>query len=252
MLIKEKRLGSDNKKGGLYSCDSCGFEYERYDYSLKKMKLNPYYDMDYCNKCWRKVLNNRPEYKESMSKAINKMYSDNPEVLDKKSKSMMGKNKGDKNAAKRPEIRKKMSESRIKNVTSDPEYRRQASIKTAQAWKDGKFDGVRVGQCEWYKYAHSNGKEYKVQGTWELAFIKWLDERGLSFKCHRGRIPYILDGAKKSYYPDFWVDDFDAYVDVKCEHFYSEDKFEAIRKCNPDKKFKVLFKNDLIDLGVDL
>ena len=252
MFIKEIRVGKEKRKGGLYYCDKCEQKYNRTYKSLKKMELNSCYDKDYCNKCWRKILNNRPEYKQSMSLAINNMYKKNPEILDKKSKSMIGKNLGYKNAAKRPEIRKKMSESRIKNVTSDPEYRKQASMKTAQAWKDGKFDGVRVGQCKWHKYAHSNGNEYKVQGTWELAFIKWLDENKMKFTCHKGRIPYILDGNSKNYYPDFWVEEFDAYVDVKCKHFYNEKKFKAIKEQNPDKQFKILFKKDLIDLGVDL
>ena len=173
-------------------------------------------------------------------------------ILDKKSKSMMGKNKGDKNAAKRPEVRKKMSESRIRNVTSDPEYRKLTAEKVSKAWKDGKFDGVRVGQCKWHKYAHSNGDEYKVQGTWELAFIKWLDDNNLEFTCHKGRIPYVLDEKNKNYYPDFWVAKFDAYIDIKCKHFYDKNKFDAIRECNPDIEVKILFKKDLLDLGVDL
>ena len=112
--------------------------------------------------------------------------------------------------------------------------------------------GVRTGRCKWYKYKHSNGNTYKVQGTWELAFIKWLDKNNILFKCHRGRISYFFNGIERSYYPDFWIDDWNCYIDVKCDYFYNEEKTKAIEECNPNIQFKTLFSENLKELGIIL
>jgi hypothetical protein len=162
-----------------------------------------------------------------------------------------GANIGEKNGMKQLEARKKVSEAR-KMMFKDPEIRKLYAEKTKNAWKNGKFDGVNVGQCKWFEYKHSDGQSYKVQGTWELAFIKWLDENKLEFLCHKKWIPYDLNGEIKNWYPDFWVKEWNSYVDVKCEHFYIKEKFDAIEKSNPDIKVLVLFKPDLIKLGVKI
>jgi hypothetical protein len=133
---------------------------------------------------------------------------------------------------------------------SDPAMRKAYSEKTKQAWIDGKFDGVRVGQCKWISYRHSDGTTYKVQGTWELAFIKWLDKNRMAFKCHKGRLSYELYGEQHSYYPDFWVDEWNSYVDVKADCFYVPEKFDAVRACNPNVEVRILGRESLSQLGV--
>lgn len=99
-----------------------------------------------------------------------------------------------------------------------------------------------------------DGTTVKAQGTWERAYIQHLDENDVKFKCHRGRIPYVIDGEEHSYYPDFYLIDEDTYVDVKNAYHWSlqEDKFKAIRKSNPDLKLRILFKEDLENMGVIL
>lgn len=62
--------------------------------------------------------------------------------------------------------------------------------KTRIAWAEGKFDGVKVGRCKWYKYVKRDSSQIKVQGTWELAFVKWADEQGLKFDTHQGKLSY--------------------------------------------------------------
>ena len=237
----------------IFKCDMCEVEFSRNLKSVNRMKKNRIYDKDYCKICCRKMLNNREEYKKNMSNVIKKLHLDHPEIGIKISNSMKtsGANVGDKNGMKKKEAREKVSIAR-KKMLLDPDLRKEYSERSKKAWKDGKFDGVRVGQCKWFEYNHSDGKKYKVQGTWELAFIKWLDKNKLKFDCHKKWIPYILDGNTKNWYPDFYVYDWNSYVDVKCLYFYKKDKFDAIEICNPDIKIKILFKEDLLKLGVEL
>ena len=236
-----------------FVCDECKEVFTRIMKNQTKILLNPYYDKDYCNRCWRKVLNLRPEYRKNMAQAILKRNKNNPDIYVRQAATMrkVKANCGDKNGMKQPEARKKVSEAR-KKMFLDSLVRQHYSDKTRQAWADGKFKDAKVGKCSWYSYQHSSGIIYKVQGTWELAFIKWLDDMKLHFDCHRGRIPYVLNGKKKNYYPDFKVFEWDAIVDVKCLYFYSEVKFAAIRECNPELEIQVLFKNDLLKLGVKI
>lgn len=236
------------------TCDKCGVEYERLNAYHIKMKKNPLCDLDYCKKCWTGILSKREDYRNNMSIALKLMRKNNPELSIRISNTFKerGINQGDKNGMKQKAAREKVSITRKKLFEENPELKKLYSDKTRQAWADGKFDGVRVGQCKWFDYKDKNGDIHKVQGTWELGFIKWLDENNFSFKCHRGRIPYKLNDKNKNYYPDFWVKEWDCYVDVKCLHFYNEDKFKAIKECNKDIEVKILFKDDLLKLGVNL
>jgi hypothetical protein len=117
------------------------------------------------------------------------------------------------------------------------------------------MDHVPVGRCKWYDVKHPDGRTIKCQGTWEVAFVEWMIKHGLSFESHVGRIPYKDDeGNEHGYYPDFFVKDWDCYVDVKGAFFSDlhEKKFEHLQRCNPDLKVKVLRKSDLLSLGVDM
>ena len=191
--------------------------------------------------------------KKKVSEGVLKSRREDP-TISKRASETMKRNKrniGVLNGMKQKDAREKVSRSTIERF-KDPEERKKVAISTAKAWKDGKFEGVKTGRCKWYKYRHSNGKIYKVQGTWELSFIKWLDKNNLSFTCHKGRISYFFKGIERSYYPDFWIDNWNCYVDTKCDQFYNEEKMKAIQESNPNLKFKTLLSKDLKELGVTI
>lgn len=251
------QIATEIKKYGTFivcECDKCKTIYKRILNSHEKMKKNPLCNADYCRKCWTGILNSRKEYKENMSKSLKEMRKNNPELSIRISNIFKTKkiNCGEKNGMKKIESRKKLSETRKQMFESNPELKKLCSIATKKAWENGKFEGVRVGQCKWFDFVSADKINYKVQGTWELAFIKWLDKNKISFSCHKGKIPYKMDGKEKNYYPDFFVNDWNCYVDVKCEHFFDKQKFDAIITSNKDIKIKLLFKKDLLELGVEL
>lgn len=178
----------------------------------------------------------------------------NPKWAESISKSCKGLNSGDKNGMKSMEARIKVSKAR-KKIFENPETRKEVSKKVAKAWKEGKFNGVKTGRCKWYFYQKLDGSTIKVQGTWELAFAKWADFQNLNFVCHKSRIKYLDgDGNEKSYYPDFYVFEWDCWVDIKNDYHFNlqKDKFDLIRKSNPNLKLRIVTKKDLIDLGVVL
>ena len=82
-----------------------------------------------------------------------------------------------------------------------------------------------------------------------------MDENNLRFECHKGRLDYIDDhGIVRSYYPDFFVYDWNSYVDPKADHWYKKQyrKFELLKEQHPDKNIQILTKQKLINLGIQI
>jgi hypothetical protein len=179
-----------------------------------------------------------------------------PEWAAKIKKSTKGKiNLGDTNAMTRPDVQAKMSASRKKRLANDPELCQRISAYVKAAWADGKFDGVRVGQCKWFTYVKQDGTSVKLQGTWELAFAKWMDENNVKFVAHRTWVPYKDEqGNVHLYYPDFYVETWGEWVDVKNDYHWGlqKDKFDCIRRSNPSMRIRVILKKELEELGVSL
>lgn len=72
------------------------------------------------------------------------------------------------------------------------------------------------GRCKKYDYASPSAGTVKLDGTWELKVAKFFDERGLVWKRNKKRFPYIKpDGKASTYQPDFFVEDWNCYVEVK-------------------------------------
>jgi hypothetical protein len=71
--------------------------------------------------------------------------------------------------------------------------------------------------------------------------------------AHKGRIPYLDDKQQeRSYYPDFWVDDWSCYVEIKNIYHMSlqPKKFDFIRLSNPNLEIRILLGEELRSLGV--
>jgi hypothetical protein len=207
-----------------------------------------------CHKCCTTYYSgtNNPSYGKTY-----RTKKTHPEWAEKISKTNreIGVNVGDKNAMKRPEVAEKMSKTRREKVTSDPEYRKARSISCRQNWADGKYDGVRVGQCEWHTHIKSDGTLVKLQGTWELAYAQWLDFQGIEYDTHKGRIPYLDDdGKERSYYPDFFLVRESKYIDVKNPYYEKVHarKIELVRQSNPGLTLEILGKEKLLSLGLDI
>lgn len=186
---------------------------------------------------------------------VYKTKESNPEWAENIRKASKGKiNLGDANGMKKSEAKAKVSKTRKEMFIDGRLDRKKLGDQISNAWKDGKFDGVRVGQCKWFDHIKPNGDLIKVQGTWELAFVKWADQKNLIYTTHKGRFNYSDGEKERQYYPDFFVEDWDCWVDIKNDYHFNlqKDKFNSILKSNPDLKLKILRKTDLISLGVEL
>jgi len=94
------------------------------------------------------------------------------------------------------------------------ETRRLMADKKNQLYASG-WEPV-CGRCKKYDYESPIAGKIKVDGTWELIVAKYLDSIGVKWKRNKTRFAYIKpDGTKSTYQPDFYVEDWDSFIEVK-------------------------------------
>jgi hypothetical protein len=74
----------------------------------------------------------------------------------------------------------------------------------------------KAGRCEKFLYESKIAGKVSLDGTWELAVAKWLDDNVTSWNRNTKRFQYTDDSGKLRHYtPDFWIEDWDSYLEVK-------------------------------------
>lgn len=98
------------------------------------------------------------------------------------------------------------------------------------------------------KNMHYKYKDIDLDGTWELEYAKYLDSNNIEWKRPKERFEYIFENKIRHYTPDFYIVQEDTYIEIKG---YKTKKDDAKWKQFPkDKRLKVLFKEDLIKIGI--
>lgn len=110
-------------------------------------------------------------------------------------------------------------------------------------WKDENYRARQSekGQRQAVEYMQDENrghKRYKYNGisyrsTWEVKLAEVLCKLGVNFEYEKGRFYYSSkDGARHFYVPDFYLTDYNFYVEVKPKEFITEVtdlKMEAVR-----------------------
>lgn len=96
------------------------------------------------------------------------------------------------------------------------------------AWKDETtarmYLGV-IGTNHAPEYVDRRGRLWRFKSTWELAFAQGLDELGVSWLYEPCRL-LLLSG--RVYVPDFWIEEWQQYVEIKAAHRSAEKAEQAI------------------------
>jgi hypothetical protein len=115
--------------------------------------------------------------------------------------------------------RDRSSAATMSNLTKQP-------VKHTDEFKEKQRDRIiaryeagwmpKSGRCKKYRYTSTIAGEVLLDGTWELAVAKWLDQNQYTWKRNTKRFQYIrLDGKISHYTPDFWVKELNGYLEVK-------------------------------------
>lgn len=244
-------------------CDTCNIQfsllYSRFKSNLEK------YGADYCRSCRQRI-----QYKNGTRISFFTEYnkSNNGKTLEER----LGQEKANL-------LKSKMS---IANSGSNnPNYggiysKMEECVKLAKEWKgktieerfglekanlikqkislriSGKNNGMYGkpspngsgnGWSGWYKNIY-------FRSILELSFIKYFIDNNISFvNGEKIKIPYIMEGVQRNYFPDFIIDN--KIIEIKPTSLLNNDqnllKFEAARKIYGDN-FIILTEYDIIKL----
>lgn len=97
------------------------------------------------------------------------------------------------------------------------------------------------GRCKWFEVSG-----IKVQGTWERNVAEKFNELNIKWeKVKTYPFEYIKDGKVKRYSPDFYLPEYDVYLEIK-GYWWGNDreKMDLVIKQNPNVKIVIVEKDD--------
>ncbi len=97
------------------------------------------------------------------------------------------------------------------------------------------------GRSKWYDVA-----DQRVQGTWERNVALKFEELGIKWrklKTNHDVLKYEMDGKVKSYTPDFYLEDYDIYLEIK-GYWWGNDKekMRIVLETYKDKRILIVEK----------
>lgn len=101
------------------------------------------------------------------------------------------------------------------------------------------------GRAKWYDVAGQ-----RVQGTWEQQVALKLEELGIKWiklKTNKDVLKYVMDGKVRSYTPDFYLQDYSVYLEVK--GFWwgrDKEKMQLVKEAHKDKNI-VIVERDMYE-----
>jgi hypothetical protein len=96
------------------------------------------------------------------------------------------------------------------------------------------------------KYKNNN-----FRSSYEANFAKWLDLSGIKWCYEQKRFSVILNNKETKYIPDFYLPEFDCYIEVKGYWYYrAKQKMEQFLKQYPSINIEIFDQPRLLEYGV--
>ena len=145
------------------------------------------------------------------------------------------------------ETKEKLKEKAIegnKKRWLDPENRRKYSeimIQTAKNHPDS-YSISNRSRAKHYEY-----KGERFQGTWELEFFKYCERNKIECKRNRECFPYFWKEKIHYYYPDFYLEKFNLFIEIKG---YETDRDVAKQRDFPSNRKLLILRKKEYDLFI--
>jgi len=98
-------------------------------------------------------------------------------------------------------------------------------------------------------YKTKDGSMIPMDSTWEVIMAMRLDELDIKWERDENmKLPYFAkSGRKRNYIPDFYLPDFDAYVEVK--GYLTESAKHKMKSVNETSDVKIIMLKSLIEIA---
>ena len=124
------------------------------------------------------------------------------------------------------EYRKRVLEALEKKIKNDENWGRGRTLEKEESRKEKiriKINEryangweVKCGRCKKIEYISDIAGIIKVDGSWELKVAQYLDKNNIRWERNKKRFDYInLKNKKSTYCPDFYIYDWNTYLEVK-------------------------------------
>lgn len=116
----------------------------------------------------------------------------------------------------KPEISEETRE-KIRNAKKGKKFTKEQRERLSTAMKDvvkrypDKYNASRL----YKRIKHAWYKGQWIDGTWELEFAKYLELQNIKWEKNKKWFEYEWNGSAHKYFPDFYLPEYDRYVEVK-------------------------------------
>lgn len=91
------------------------------------------------------------------------------------------------------------------------ESKEKISLRMKEVAKDN--PNYSFSKNKYFKKEIING--FRMDSSWESIFANYLNKNNIKWIKNKKSFRYIFENEKHSYYPDFYLEDFDLYVEIK-------------------------------------
>jgi hypothetical protein len=80
-----------------------------------------------------------------------------------------------------------------------------------------KFGGLKEksGRCKHILFIKNNGDKIILQGSWEEKIAMFFEQYDIKWIKNKAPFPYIFNNKSCLYYPDFYLEEYNIYIEVK-------------------------------------
>lgn len=102
------------------------------------------------------------------------------------------------------------------------------------------------GICKSFTVNNIKDEPQYIQGSWEKKFVEFLNENKINWSRNNTGFRYQFNNDTKTYFPDFYLEDYDVFVEVKG---YQTEK-DIAKWQNFPKKLLIVKKEELKNLEI--
>lgn len=136
-------------------------------------------------------------------------------------------------AMQRPEIKEKLKYICYNFHAERPEVKAKISAAVRQNWKNDKYAQKCANNQFGIKTEYNN---IIFRSKIEAAYAKYMDEHNIKYEYEKHLFEYELDKVSHSYRPDFYLPDYDTFIEVKYRINDNDElvftKLKALKKQN--------------------